>query len=131
MLLTTSCQKTDLRQNCDEENEQNIGTLYAKEFENISCRLQNIENEKKEVNLVITNQKDFAKYISCSGQLPFIDFEKYFILFGPYKHHQCAVFHAHQFAVCNNRTIYNVKLLEQDCWAFTTVYYATVIEKIH
>lgn len=128
-LLTASCQKEGILQNCDGETVQNIETFYAEEFKNIPCGLQNIGNDKKEVNLVITNQADFEKYISCSGQLPVIDFDKYFILSGVYIHHQCAVFNGQQVSICNNKIIYSVRMLEQDCQAFTTVYYATVIEK--
>jgi hypothetical protein len=124
-----SCQKEGIRQNCDGENAQNIETFYAEEFENIICRLQNIGNDQKEVKLVITNQADFEKYISCSGQLPVIDFDKYFILSGAYIHHQCAVLIGQQVSICNNRIVYDVKLLEQDCQAVTTVYYVAVIEK--
>jgi hypothetical protein len=31
--------------------------------------------------------------------------------------------------LCNNKTIYGVRMLEQVCHAITNVYYATAIEK--
>ena len=128
-LLTTSCQNESIPQDCNGDNTQLLETFYSDEFEGIQCSLQNVENDQKEVNLVITNQTSLEKYLSCSTQLPSIDFDKYFILAGVYRHHQCALFDSQQVSVCNNKIIYKVRMLEQICQAAMPVFYITVIEK--
>jgi len=127
-VLATSCQNEVVTQNCVGDNVQLLQTFYSEEFATVPCSLQNIESTDKEVNLVISNQTDFEKYFTCTQLLPEIDFEKYFILAGRYKHNNCAVFDSQQVLICQNKIIYKVKLLEQDCKAITSVYYATVIE---
>jgi hypothetical protein len=128
-LLTTGCQNESIPQSCDGDNAQYLETFYSEEFAGIPCELQNIESDKKEVNLVITNQVDLKKYFTCFEQLPEIDFDKYFILAGRYTHNNCAVFDSQQVSICNNKIIFKVKMLEQVCHAVTSVFYATVIEK--
>lgn len=125
--LTGSCQK-EISPNCEGENAQQVESFYMDEFENTPCGLQHIEGNEKETQLVITSQADFEKYFTCSEQLP-IDFDKYFILAGMYKHHQCALFDSQQVSTCNNEIVYKVRMLEQICQAPTAVFYATVIEK--
>lgn len=128
-VLSGSCQEESMIQNCEGENGQRIETFYNEELENLPCSLQNINPDTREVNLIIKTQADYIKYITCSAELPAIDFEKYFILAGRYRHHNCAVFDRQQVLLCNNRLIYKVKMREQICNAFTNVYYFAVIER--
>jgi hypothetical protein len=132
LLLTTlssSCQKEDVIQNCEGDNAQQIETFYNDEFGSIPCSLQNISTDNKVVNLVIKTQADYEKYFTCSNQLPEVDFEKYLILAGRYRHHQCAIFDNQQVLLCDSKLFYKVRMLLQDCQAITNVYYVTVIEK--
>lgn len=132
LLLTvfvTSCQNEVVTQNCEGDNAQFLETFYSEEFTSVPCSLQNIESDVKEVNLIISSQPDFEKYFTCFEQFPEIDFEKYFILAGRYTHNNCAVFESQQISICNNKIIYKVRMLEQECHAITSVYYATVLEK--
>ena len=122
--LTVSCHNENLPPECDV-----IETFYNDEFENITCSLQNINTDDQTVNLLIKTQADYEKYFICSTQLPAIDFEKYFILAGRYRHHQCAVFDSQQMLLCNNRIVYRVRILELICAAFTNVYYFAVIDR--
>ncbi len=128
-LLSGSCQEEAMILNCEGENVQRIDTFYDDELENIPCSIQNINPDTKEVNLVIKTQADYEKYFTCSNELPVIDFEKYFILAGRYRHQQCAVFDRQQVLLCNNKLIYKVEMLELICASFTNVFYATVIER--
>lgn len=128
-LPTFGCQNECIPQDCSGDNAQSIETFYSEEFAGAPCGLQNIDNDKKEVNLILTTQTDFDKYFNCAAQLPVIDFDNYFILAGMYRHHQCAVFDSQSVSVCNNKIKYSVTMLEQDCQAITSVFYATVIEK--
>jgi len=125
--VTGSCQ-TEVDPDCDGNNVQQIESFYIDEFESTPCGLQNIEGNEKETHLVITTQTDFEKYFTCSEQMA-IDFDKYFILAGMYRHHQCAAFDSQQVLMCNNRIIYKVRLLEQICAALTNVSYYVVIDR--
>ncbi|MFD2035734.1 hypothetical protein ACFSKL_13100 [Belliella marina] len=125
--LTCSCQN-EINPDCEGDNAQQVELFYVDEFESTPCGLQNIEGNEKETNLVITTQADFEKFFTCSEQLH-IDFDKYFILAGMYRHHQCAVFDSQQVVLCNNRIVYKVGLLEQICAALTNVSYFVVIDK--
>lgn len=116
-------------QNCEGENGQRIETFYNQELEDLPCSLQNINPDTREVNLVIKTQGDYIKYFSCSAELPTLDFEKYFILAGRYRHQQCAVFDRQQVLLCNNKIIFKVEMIEQDCLDLTNVFYVTVIER--
>jgi len=127
--LLSSCQNDVVTENCTGENAQILKTFYSDEIAVVPCSLQNIDIDDKEVNLVISNQVDFEKYFTCSEQLPEIDFEKYYILAGMYRHNQCAVFDKQQVTVCNNKIIYKVWMLEPICAAFTNVYYFAVIDR--
>ena len=129
ILLTISCQNESIQQDCSGDNAQSLQTFYSDELTNVPCSLQNIESTEKEVNVVIANQADLEKYFTCAGQLSEIDFEKYIILAGRYRHHQCAIFDNQQIVLCNSKVVYRVWLLEQDCLAVMSVFYATVIEK--
>ena len=122
--LTVSCRNENLSPECEV-----IETFYNDEFENIPCSLQNINTDDQTVNLVIKTQADYEKYFICGTQLPAVDFDKYFILAGRYRHNNCAVFDNQQVLLCNNKIIYRVRMLEQVCHSFTDVYYATAIEK--
>jgi hypothetical protein len=127
--LAGSCQN-EVFPDCEENNAQQVESFYMDEFESTPCGLQHIEGNEKETQLVITTQADFEKYFTCSEQLD-IDFDKYFILAGMYRHHQCALFDSQQVSVCNNKIVYKVRMFEQICQAPTSVFYSTVIEKIH
>ncbi len=128
-LQITGCQTESIPQNCEGDNAQYLPTFYSSEFTSVSCGLRNVDNEQKEINLIITNQADFEKYIFCSSQPPVIDFEKYFILTGVYRHHQCAVLDSQQILICNSKIIYKVNIQEQICQAAIPVFYITAIEK--
>jgi hypothetical protein len=128
ILMAVSCQKEALIPNCEGDNAKQVESFYIDELESTPCGLQNIEGNEKETNLVITTQADFEKYFTCSEQLP-IDFDKYFILAGMYRHHQCASFDSQQVSICNNEIVYKVRMLKQICHAPIAVFYATVIEK--
>ncbi len=128
-LLTTGCQTESIPQNCEGDNAPYLSTFYSDEFKDISCGLQNVDGEKKQVNLIITNQSDFEKFIFCSIQPPVIDFEKYFVLTGVYRHHQCARFDSQQILICNNKVIYKVRMQEEICQAAIPVFYIIAIEK--
>ena len=118
-------------QNCDGDNAQQLQTFYNDEFSNIPCSLQSIDNSDKEVNLIIKTQADYEKYFICSFQPPAVDFDKYFILAGRYRHHQCAVFDSQQTLLCENKLFYKVRMLPQDCQAITNVFYFAVIDRQH
>ena len=124
-----NCQQEILTQNCEGDNGKYIETFYTDEYEDIPCSLQNIDAEIKEVNLIVTSQVDYERFFSCSSQLPLIDFDKYLILVGRYRNNNCAVLDSQQVLICDNRIIFRVRILEQDCHAFTNVFYVTVIEK--
>lgn len=129
IILAFGCQNENLPQDCSGEDAQYLETFYFEELASIPCALQNIESTEKEVNLRIESQADLEKYFTCHEQLPEIDFEGYFILAGRFTHHQCAMFDNQQIFFCNNKVVYRVKLVEQDCLAITSVFYAIVIEK--
>ncbi|WP_019596727.1 MULTISPECIES: hypothetical protein [Rhodonellum] len=128
-VLLGSCQEESLNQSCEGENSQRIETFYNEELENLPCSIQHINPDTREVNLVIKSQADYIKYFTCNTELPAIDFEKYFILAGRYRHHQCAEFNRQQVFICNNKLIYKVEMHELICAAFTNVFYVTVIER--
>ncbi|MDO9553746.1 hypothetical protein [Rhodonellum sp.] len=128
-VLSGSCQEESMIQNCEGENGQRIETFYNEELREIPCSIQNINPDTREVNLVIKTQADYDKYFTCSAELPTVDFEKYFILAGRYRHHQCAEFNRQQVFICNNKLIYKVEMHELICAAFTNVFYVTVIER--
>ena len=125
------CDKDEGIQTCQGDTAQQVQTYYNDEFRDIPCSLQNISASAsdKVVNLVIKTQADYEKYFICSYQPPAVDFEKYFILAGRYRHHQCAVFDNQQVLLCNNKIVYRVAMLEQICAAFTNVYYFAVIDR--
>lgn len=127
LLFAFGCQNESIPQDCSGDSVQPLQTFYS-EFSNTQCEFQAIDNAEKQVNLVITAQADFDKYLTCSDQLT-IDFDKYFILAGVYRHNQCAIFDNQQVFLCNNKVVYKVRMLEQDCLAVTSVFYATIIEK--
>jgi hypothetical protein len=129
VLMAVSCQKEALIPNCEGDNVEYIVTFYTDEFRDTPCGLQNVSTDDKVVNLVIKTQADYEKYIACGLQRPAVDFEKYFILSGRYRHNNCALFNNQQVLICNNKIIYKVGLKEQDCHAITDVYYVTVIER--
>ncbi|RZS95388.1 hypothetical protein [Cecembia calidifontis] len=116
-------------QTCEGDNAQQVQTYYNDEFRDIPCSLQNINTNDKVVNLVIKTQADYEKYFICSFQPPVVDFDKYFILAGRYRHHQCAVFDSQQTLICENKLYYKVRMLEQICAAFTNVHYFAVIDR--
>jgi hypothetical protein len=130
-LLITGCQTESIPQNCEERDDHpQLPTFYTEEFRGSSCWLQkNIESDKKQVDFVITNQADYEKHILCSGAPPVVDFEKYFILAGVYRHHQCALFHSQHVSICNNKIFFRVRMLEQICQAPMAVVYITALEK--
>lgn len=128
ILLAFGCQNESIPQDCSGDVALFLQTYYSEEFKNTQCEFQNIDNNEKQVNLVIASQADFDKYFTCSDQLT-IDFDKYFILAGVYRHHQCAIFDNQQVFLCNDKVVYRVRMLEQDCLAVMSVFYATVIEK--
>ncbi len=128
-VLSGSCQEETMIQNCEGENGQRIETFYNEELREIPCSMQHINPDTREVNLVIKTQADYEKYFTCIAELPTLDFTKYFILAGRYRHHNCAVFDRQQVLLCNNKLIYKVEMLEQICNAFTNVFYVTVIER--
>jgi hypothetical protein len=127
-LNISGCKKEEI-QNCEGDNVQHIDFSYLDEFKNTPCALQNINTEGQVVNLIIKTLSDYEKYITCSSQRPVIDFEKYLILAGRYRHHQCAVLDNQQVQICNNKLIYKVTMLEHDCQAITDVFYITAIER--
>lgn len=127
-VLATGCENESVSQNCEGDNAEVPEVFYSEELASITCGLQSVESDNKEVNLVITNQADLEKYFTCHGQLPKIDFDKYFILAGSYTHHQCAVFDSQRVSICDGLLVYKVNMLQQDCQAITSVVYATVIE---
>ncbi len=131
LLLTISCQHETGLQDCSDDNAHSLQTFYSDELASIPCTLQNIESTEKEVKVVITNQVDLEKYLTCAEQLPEIDFDKYIILSGRYRHHQCAIFESQQVLLCNNKILYRVRMLEQACAAFTSVYYFAVIDRAY
>ncbi len=125
---TFSCHNENF-QNCEAGDTQQLETFYKDEFEEIPCSLQNIDAEVNEVNLIIKDQTDFEEYFSCSDQFPDIDFDKYFILAGRYRHYNCAGLDSQEVLVCKNKVVFRVRMLKQDCHAFTNVFYAVVLEK--
>lgn len=129
--LTISCQNETALQDCSGDNAQSLQTFYSDELTSIPCALQNIESNETEVKVVIVNQVDLEKYFTCAEQLPEIDFDKFIILAGRYRHQQCAVFESQQVLLCNNKILYRVRVLEQACAAFTSVYYYSVIGKVY
>jgi len=131
LLLTISCQNETALQDCSGDTAQYLQTFYSDEFANIPCTLQNIESTEKEVSVRIEDQSDLEKYFSCAEQLPKIDFDKYIIIAGRYRHHQCAILESQQVLLCNNKIFYKVRMLEQACAAFTNVYYFAVIDRAY
>jgi len=129
ILLIFGCQTENSPQECSGEDAQYLETFYSEEFASIPCALQNIESTEKEVNLRIESQADLEKYFTCHEQLPEIDFDKYFILTGVYRHHQCALFDSQQILLCNNKITYKVSMQEQICAAAIPVFYVVAIEK--
>ncbi|MGE0930302.1 hypothetical protein [Peijinzhouia sedimentorum] len=128
-LFVMSCQYENVLQSFEDQNEQTIETFYSEELQDIPCGLQNIDHDEEEVNLVIKDQADLEKYFQCHDELPEIDFGKYFLLAGVYRHNQCAVFDSQSVTLSNNRVIYKINVIEQDCFAFTSVLYLTTIER--
>lgn len=127
MLTFYSC-KEEFK-DCSGDNAQSIDTYYENDFETAFCQLQNIDISKEEIHLIIKSQTDFEKHVSCTEDLPKIDFDQYFVLAGIYRHHQCAAFDQQSVLLCGNNLIYRVRLLEQDCLAAIPVLYFTVIGK--
>jgi hypothetical protein len=126
LTFMVSCQRDNL---CEGDDSQQVETFYEDELSATLCSLLNTDSPKKMVNLVITSQTDFEKYVGCGAQTPAIDFEKYFILTGMYRHHQCARFDNQQVLLCNSKIVYRVRILEQDCHAPTSVFYVAVVER--
>ena len=129
IVLIGGCREDEVIQNCEGDDAQQIETFYTAEFGNTPCSLQNINSADKVVNIVIKTQADYEKYFTCISQPPTVDFEKYFIIAGNYRHHQCALFKGQKVLLCNNKIIYRVFILKQICDSITDVFYVTVIEK--
>ncbi|WP_339700963.1 hypothetical protein [Algoriphagus aquimarinus] len=66
-LLTFGCQDECVSQDCAGDNAQFIETFYSEEFASTPCGLQNIDSDEMEVNLVISTQTDFDKYLTCAA----------------------------------------------------------------
>jgi hypothetical protein len=113
---------------CEEGDVRYLQTFFNDEFGRAACRLQGIDPNTQVVNFVIRNQVDYEKHVVC-GQPPAVDFEKYFLLAGRYRHHQCAIFGEQQVMLCNNKIVYRVRMIQHDCLSFTNVWYFAVIEK--
>jgi hypothetical protein len=128
-LSSSSCQKEEVVQSCEGDNASQIETFYNEEFDENPCSLQNISADEEVLNLVIKTQVDYEKHFTCSNQLPPVDFEKYFILAGRYRHIQCAILDNQQVLMCDNKLFYKVRMLLQDCQAITNVFYVKVVEK--
>jgi hypothetical protein len=129
ILMAVSCHKEALIPNCEGDNAYHIGTFYSDEFRDTPCSLQNVSTDDKVVNHVIKTQGDYEKYIACGIQRPAVDFEKYYILAGRYRHNYGAKLYTQQVLICNNKIIYEVRLEGQDSNTFMDVFYATVIER--
>jgi len=114
---------------CGGDDAQEVQNFYTDEFGNNPCILQNIDNDDKDVNLIIKTQADYEKYFACSFQPPAVDFKKYFILAGRYRHHQCAAIDSQKTLLCENRLFFKVRMLHKDCYAITNLFYFAVIER--
>ncbi|WP_009033907.1 hypothetical protein [Indibacter alkaliphilus] len=123
------CELVSRIQDCEEDSAPQVLTFFEDEFENFPWSLQNINLDDKEVNLVIKTQAEYEKYFISSKDLPDIDFGKFIILAGRYRHHQCAVFDRQQILLCDSRLFYKVRIIPQDCQAITDVFYSAVIER--
>lgn len=132
MLMGMGCEE-EIATNCEGDNAQPVETFFTEDFEIATCQLnaENIDHSEKETHLIIKTQSDFEKYVSCTENAPTIDFDEYFVLAGIYRHQQCAIFDRQSVVLCEERLIYRVRLLEQDCLAITSVTYFTVISKDH
>ena len=109
LMLTCYACKEDFK-NCTGDHAQAIDTYYENDFETAFCQLQNIDNSKDETHLIIKSQSDYEKYVSCTEDLPAIDFDKYFVLTGVYRHHQCVIFEQQAVILCENSLIYRVRM---------------------
>ena len=130
MLMSMGCGE-ELNTNCDGDNAQPIETFFDSDFDSAICQLnaQNIDQSEKETHLIIKTQNDFERYVNCTENAPTIDFDKYFVLAGVYRHHHCALIDRQSVVLCKGKLIYRVRLLELDCPSFTSVTYFTVMSK--
>lgn len=128
MMISMACEE-EVSQDCLGDQAKPVEQFFEGGFDAAGCRLQNLEFSSGENNLIIKNQSDFEKYVTCNNDLPNINFDKYFILAGVYSHHQCAIFDNQSVVLCDNRLKYKVKLKEQICFKPTDVKYFTVISK--
>lgn len=128
MMVSMGCDD-EISANCEGDQAQPVEQFFEDDFNVAICRLQNIEISSGENNLIIRNQDDYEKYVTCNGDLPNIDFDNYFILAGIFSHHQCAVFDNQSVELCENRLIYRVSILEQICFKPILIQYLTVINK--
>lgn len=127
VLAAFSCEKAE--KNCEEEPQtmqiQNLDRLGS----DTQYWMQNIDDEKEIVNVVINSQSDYEKYVACNTTLPTIDFKNYTLLSGrmktPYADHiisQSAV------KACNELK-YTVTIGEGIATVASKVYYFAIIPK--
>lgn len=93
LLIHTGCDFFAELQNCDADSAPPLETFYSDEFRDIVCGFKGVNPEEKVVNLVIKTQADYERYFNCSAPLPAVDFDKYFILAGSYRHLKCEEFY--------------------------------------
>lgn len=124
-LASFSCSKLN---NCEESDWINI-PFETLGNDTIIYWLENIDEMKTNVFVVIKNQNDFEKYVRCNYEPMEIDFNSQILLAGRYRHHQCAVFDSQQILICENKLYYKVRMIEQICAAFTNVHYFAVIDR--
>lgn len=129
ILTAFSCEKTE--KNCNEESQPvQIQDLVSLES-NTQYWLQNIDDEKEIVNLVINSQSDYEKYIACNATLPTIDFKNYTLLAGRMKTPSSdVVINQSVTKNCNNYT-YNVIIGDGSLGVISTVHYFTILEKVY
>ncbi len=122
-LASFSCSKMN---NCEESEWINI-SFETLGNDTIVYWLENINQNKTNVFVVIKNQNDFEKYVRCNYDPLEIDFNNQILLAGRTKHHQCAVLGEQSIIQKCKEVHYEVEVLELICMKPEEVFYFALI----
>jgi len=95
------------------------------------CILRNIDDSKKQIDLIIQTQDDYEKYVECSSTLPPINFSEMTLLAGRLKTpYQDKVIKQSYSQDCKNRYVFQVEIGLGVAAAPSNVFYFAIVPKI-
>ena len=111
-----------------------VPVFYTEEIANGFCRLEvplvdSAAKSKRGIGAVIRNKAAFDKFFTCRETRPPIDFDKYFVLAGFYRHHSGAFFKNHEILQCGDSIFFKIHMKKGLQAATYSVFSMVSIEK--